>query len=92
MAPLPLGGALDDEEVLAGSDVADPPRRARELVEARGALEPCGCAIPVDAERRDLRPPLGELVARLEVGAERPDVEERDDAEDDDGQQEARQP
>ena len=92
MAPLPLGGALDDEQMLARPDVADPSRGAGELVEARGTLEPGGCAMPVDAEGRDLRPTLGELVARLEVGAERPDVEKGDDAQDDDGQQKAWQP
>ena len=80
----PLVGALDDEEVLPRPHVADPTCRPGELVEARGALEPCGHAGALSAEIRDLGPPLVELVAGLEVRVDRPDVEERDDAEHDD--------
>ena len=65
--PSPLGGALDDEEVLAGPDVADAARRPRELVEARGACESGGHACALGAERGDLGAALrraGRVVSR----------------------------
>ena len=86
---LPGGDALDDEEPLAGLDVADPPRLAGESGVAPRALEPALEACLLGAERHDLRAPRAELAPRLQVARDRPVVEERHHDEDGDREQDA---
>src|SRR4029453_6740716 len=86
----PGRGALDDEQVLAWADVSDPPCLAGEAVDARLLLEPRAQPGALGAQHRDLRPTLVELIARLQVRVDRPDVEEADRREDDEREHPAR--
>ena len=68
-------GILDDEELLAGEDVADPPRLALRRLDARRGGEAQLELGPHDAERLDLGAPGREVVARVEIRRDRPVVE-----------------
>ncbi len=86
----PGRGALDDEQMLAGTDVPDPPGLARQPLDARLLLEARFELRALRPERRNLRATLAELAPRVEIRVDRPDVEEPDHAEDDERQEPAR--
>src|SRR4051812_44035579 len=77
----PLRDALDDEEVLAGADVAERARFARERGEARGGAEPMLELRLLPLQLLDGRPAVGELPVRVDVSPQRPVVEEPDERE-----------
>src|SRR5215475_4989425 len=78
---LPGPGAFDDEEPLARLDEAESARLANESGITRRVRELALEPLPLAAEACHLRGALRERVLRVNVRAQRPVVEERDQAE-----------
>src|SRR5439155_3880040 len=83
---LPGLDALDDEEVLAGTDVAEPPRLARERIARRRSLNPFEQRALLRREPGDLGLTGGELVTRLEPAPQRMVVRVADQDDQQDGE------
>src|SRR5215208_4632836 len=82
----PLGNALDDEEALAGLDVAETACLGKERGVARLRGEPPLEARLLELERLQLRLRLREFLAGVEVARQRLVVQEGDEADDRDGE------
>jgi len=78
---LPCLDSLDDEEPFAGLDQSEPPRLPHERSVARGIGELALQLPSLVAKALELRRALGERVTRIDVGVQRPVVEEADEAE-----------